>query len=175
MKLLLPLVLASLLLPAGARADQEVPAVGTRAPDFTLNSQDGKPVTLKKLQGKWIVLYFYPKDFTKGCTIEAHNFQEDLSKFKKKKALILGVSVQNHDSHKSFCEKERLNFKLLADVDHSVSGAYGSLMDYHGEALSARNTFIIGPEGLIRKEFIKVDPAEHSREVLDALAELQKK
>jgi len=168
------LVLA-LLVPLIAHAEDTVPAVGAAAPDFTLNSQEGKPISLKKLHGRWVVLYFYPKDFTKGCTIEAHNFQEDLSKFKKKKVAILGVSVQTPDSHKSFCEKEHLNFKLLADVDHSVSSLYGSTMDHNGEVLSARNTFIIGPDGVILKEFIKVDPLKHSQEVLDALAELQKK
>src|SRR5476649_1258552 len=109
------LVLA-LLFPMIAHAEGAVPAVGAAAPDFTLNSQEGKPIALKKLHGQWVVLYFYPKDFTKGCTIEAHNFQEDLSKFKKKKVTILGVSVQTPDSHKSFCEKEHLNFKILADV-----------------------------------------------------------
>ena len=171
------LVLA-LLFPMIAHAEDAVPAVpavGAAAPDFTLNSQEGKPIALKSLHGQWVVLYFYPKDFTKGCTIEAHNFQEDLSKFKKKKVTILGVSVQTPDSHKSFCEKEHLNFKILADVDHSVSSLYGSTMDYKGEILSARNTFIIGPDGLIRKEYVKVDPAGHSKELLAALTELQKK
>ncbi len=175
MKTLSILVAAALLAPLAARAVQTIPAVGAAAPDFTLNSQEGKPVALGKLRGKWVVLYFYPKDFTRGCTIEAHNFQEDLSKFKKKKVTILGVSVQTPDSHKSFCEKEHLNFKLLADVDHAVSTLYGSTMGYHGETLSARNTFIIGPDGVIRKEFIKVAPAKHSQELLDALTELQKK
>jgi len=122
-----------------------------------------------------VVLYFYPKDFTQGCTIEAHNFQEDLSAFKKKKVVILGVSVQSAESHKSFCEKEHLNFKLLADADHAVSGLYGSVMEHNGKILSARNTFIIGPDGVIRREFIKVDPSNHSKEVLAALGELQKK
>jgi|SRR6185312_5554301 len=153
----------------------DVPAVGSQAPDFTLNSNEGKPVNLKKLQGKWIVLYFYPKDFTKGCTIEAHNFQEDLAQYKKKKVTILGVSVQDPSSHKSFCEKEHLNFKLLADVDRSVSTMYGSTMEHNGEVLSARNTFIIGPDGAIKKEYVKVDPAGHSKQLLADLTELQKK
>jgi peroxiredoxin Q/BCP len=166
---------AALLAPMIARADAPIPSVGTAAPDFTLDSQEGKPISLKKLQGKWVVLYFYPKDFTKGCTIEAHNFQEDLSKYKRRKVTILGVSVQTPGSHKSFCEQEHLNFKLLADVDHKVSSLYGSTMDHNGEILSARNTFIIGPDGVIRKEFVKVDPVKHSQEVLDALAELRKK
>jgi peroxiredoxin Q/BCP len=175
MKISLALALFALLTPKIARADAFPPAEGSAAPDFSLTSQDSKPITLKQYHGKWVVLYFYPKDFTKGCTIEAHNFQEDLSKFKKKKAVILGVSVQPPDSHKSFCNQEHLNFKLLADIDHNVSTLYGSTMDHNGEILSSRNTFIIGPDGIIRKEFIKVDPSHHSQEVLDALTDLQKK
>jgi len=175
MKISLAVALAALLTPSLVRADAFPPAEGTAAPDFTLNSQDGKPISLKDYHGKWVVLYFYPKDFTKGCTIEAHNFQTDLSKFKKKKTVILGVSVQSPDSHKSFCQQEHLNFKLLADVDHNVSTLYGSTMDHEGTILSARNTFVIAPDGLIRKEYIKVDPAHHSQELLDALTQLQKK
>src|SRR5579859_6107828 len=91
------------------------PAVGAAAPDFTLKSQENKPVSLHDFRGKWVVLYFYPKDFTSGCTIEAHNFQRDLSQYEAKNAVILGVSVQSSDSHKEFCAKEGLSFKLLAD------------------------------------------------------------
>jgi peroxiredoxin Q/BCP len=121
-----------------------------------------------------VVLYFYPKDFTSGCTLEAHNFQRDLDKYKKLKAVILGVSVDTAESHKSFCTKEGLNFKLLADTDAKVSEQYGSVMDYKGMKLSARNTFIIDPQGKIAKVFVKVNPAVHSEEVLAALAELKK-
>jgi peroxiredoxin Q/BCP len=144
------------------------------APDFTLASQDGKPVSLSQFRGKWVVLYFYPKDFTKGCTIEAHQFEKEQKKFTRKNAVILGVSVQTAGSHKDFCAKEGLGFKLLADTDHAVSTAYGSTMEYRGELLSARNTFLIDPKGVIRKEYVKVDPSGHGLEVLAALAELQK-
>ena len=120
------------------------------------------------------MLYFYPKDFTSGCTLEAHNFQRDLAKYKALGAVILGVSVDTAESHKSFCAKEGLNFKLLADTDASVSEKYGSVMDYQGMKLSARNTFIIDPQGKIAKVFIKVSPAGHSDEVLAALADLKK-
>src|SRR6266849_5499655 len=82
------------------------PAVGVAAPDFTLNSQEGKPVSLHDFKGKWVVLYFYPKDFTTGCTIEAHNFQRDLAQYEQKKAVVIGVSVDSVDSHKEFCAKE---------------------------------------------------------------------
>ena len=152
----------------------EVPAAGTAAPTFKLVTNEGKEASLSDFKGKWVVLYFYPKDFTSGCTLEAHNFQRDLAKYKKAKAVILGVSVDTAESHKSFCAKEGLNFKLLSDVDAKVSEQYGSVMDYQGMKLSARNTFIIDPHGKIAKVFVKVNPASHSEEVLAALATLQK-
>src|SRR5713101_1806136 len=90
------------------------PAVGVAAPDFTLHSQEGKPVSLHDFKGKWVVLYFSPKDFTPGCTIEAHNFQRDLAKYEQQNSVIVGVSVDSTDSHKDFCAKQGLTFKLLA-------------------------------------------------------------
>lgn len=152
----------------------DVPAAGTVAPGFKLTTNEGKEASLSDFKGKWVVLYFYPKDFTSGCTLEAHNFQRDLAKYEAAHAVILGVSVDTAESHKDFCAKEGLNFKLLADVDAKVSGAYGSVMDYNGKTYSARNTFIIDPHGKITKVFVKVNPAVHSEEVLAALAELQK-
>ena len=152
----------------------EVPAEGTVAPTFKLVTNEGKATKLSKYRGHWVVLYFYPKDFTSGCTLEAHNFQRDLDKYKKLHAVILGVSVDTADSHKSFCTKEGLNFKLFADTDAKVSEQYGSVMDYKGTKLSARNTFIIDPKGKIVKVFVKVSPGGHSDEVLAALATLQK-
>jgi len=152
----------------------DAPEVGTAAPDFLLTSNEGKQIGLGDFHGKWVVLYFYPKDFTSGCTLEAHNFQRDLEQYEKVNAAIVGVSVDTADSHKSFCEKEKLNFKLLSDPDAKVSDKYGSVMDYNGMKLSARNTFIINPEGKIAKVFLKVNPKTHSEEVLAALAELQK-
>src|SRR6201995_4643936 len=91
------------------RAGDKAPAVGTQAPDFTLNSQEGKPVSLHDFKGKWVVLYFYPKDFTNGCTVEAHNFQRDLAEYEKLNAVIVGVSAQDADSHQKFCTKEGLS------------------------------------------------------------------
>jgi peroxiredoxin Q/BCP len=152
----------------------DVPAAGTAAPSFKLTTNEGKEASLSDFKGHWIVLYFYPKDFTSGCTVEAHNFQRDLAKYEAAHAVILGVSVDTAESHKDFCAKEGLNFKLLADVDAKVSGEYGSVMDYNGKTYSARNTFIIDPKGKIAKVFVKVNPAVHSEEVLAALAELQK-
>ena len=152
----------------------EVPAAGTPAPTFKLVTNEGKEASLSDFKGKWVVLYFYPKDFTGGCTLEAHNFQRDLDKYKKMHAVILGVSVDTAESHKSFCAKEGLAFKLLSDSDAKVSEQYGSVMEYNGNKLSARNTFIIDPTGKIAKVFMKVGPAGHSEEVLAALTELQK-
>ena len=152
----------------------EVPAAGTPAPTFKLVTNEGKEASLSDFKGKWVVLYFYPKDFTGGCTLEAHNFQRDLDKYQKLHAVILGVSVDTAESHKSFCAKEGLAFKLLSDSDAKVSEQYGSVMEYNGMKLSARNTFIIDPKGKIAKVFVKVGPAGHSEEVLAALAELQK-
>ena len=114
------------------------PAVGSDAPVFKLISNEGKDVKLKSLRGKWVVLYFYPKDFTSGCTLEARNFQRDLAKYEQAKAVILGVSVDNAESHKSFCAKEGLSFKLLSDTDGKVSTEYGSIMEREGNKYSAR-------------------------------------
>jgi peroxiredoxin Q/BCP len=152
----------------------EPPAAGTPAPEFTSTSQEGTPISLKDFKGKWVVLYFYPKDMTQGCTIEAHNFQRDLAKYQEKNAVIVGVSVDSVDSHKEFCSKESLTFKLVADPNKDVTNKYGSLADYKGMAIAARNTFIIDPKGVIRKVYVKVNPTPHSQEVLDALTELQK-
>ena len=148
--------------------------VGDQAPDFeTVNDQNEK-VKLTDLRGKRVVLYFYPKDFTSGCTLEAHNFQRDLAKYVAMNAVVLGVSVDTAESHKSFCAKEGLSFKLLSDTDAKTSDAYGSVMEYNGAKLSARNTFIIDPQGKVAQVFLKVKPATHSEEVLAALATLQK-
>jgi peroxiredoxin Q/BCP len=130
---------------------------------------------LKDYRGKWIVLYFYPKDFTSGCTLEARNFQSDLTKYEQANAVILGVSVDSADSHKDFCAKEGLSFKLLSDPNAKVSTTYGSVMEYNSATLSARNTFIIDPEGKVAKVFTGVKPSGHSQEVLAALADLQRR
>src|SRR4029077_1415126 len=153
-----------------AAETQQQPEVGKPAPDFSLTTGDGSQVSLKDYHGKWVVLYFYPKDFTSGCTLEARNFQRDLSKYGNVGAVILGVSVDTAQSHKDFCAKEGLNFKLLADPDGKVSTEYGSVMDYKGQKLAARNTFIINPDGDVAKVYTGVKPAEHSEEVLKDLA-----
>ena len=155
------------------RGSGNPPAVGSAAPDFTLPSQDGQPVTLSALRGQWIVLYFYPKDFTSGCTVQAHNFQRDLSEYQKRNAVILGVSVQDEKSHKQFCAKEGLNFRLLADTHKEVSKLYDSVLNLGIAKLSSRHTFLIDPQGIVRKVWLDVDVKKHSEEILTALDRLE--
>src|ERR1700691_261276 len=155
-------------------AGDKAPAVGAKAPDFTLNSQEGKPVSLKDFKGKWVVLYFYPKDMSTGCTIEAHGFQRDLAQYQQKNVEVVGVSVDSVDSHKEFCAKDSLDFTLLADVNHEVTSKYGSVMQMNGNTIAARNTFVINPKGVIVKVYQKVSPTPHSEQVLADLADLQK-
>jgi len=150
-------------------ADDAMPAVGQDAPTFTLPSQDGTPISLDQYRGKWVVLYFYPKDMTTGCTIEAHKFQDALPQFDAKNAVILGVSVDTVDSHKQFCTKDGLTFHLLADPDHKVVSAYGSLGGFAGIAMANRNTFLIDPQGKIAKVWVKVNPNTAASDVLAAL------
>ena len=147
---------------------------GSPAPDFTLISQEGASVSLKDYRGRWVVLYFYPKDQTPGCTREAHNFQLDRSKYDARNSVVLGVSVDSVDSHKKFCTKEGLNFKLLADGDGEVSRKYGALTNLGVVKFAARRTFLIDPNGRIAMAYTNVDPGRHSEDVLAALDQLQK-
>ena len=151
-----------------------MPSAGADAPQFTLPSQEGTPVSLKDYRGQWVVLYFYPKDQTPGCSREAHNFQLDQPKYSERQAVVLGVSVDSVDSHKKFCTKEGLNFKLLADTDHKVTDSYGSLTNFGLVKFAARHTFLIDPSGKITKVYASVDPAKHSAEVLAELDLLRK-
>ncbi len=151
-------------------------ATGTTAPSFTLPSQDNTPISLSEYKGKWVVLYFYPKDKTPGCTIEAHNFQRDLDKFKAANAVVLGVSLDTPGSHKSFCDKESLTFKLLADPEHKVIDEYGVPVKNYGiMKFASRQTFLISPEGKIVKVWPDVDKnlQGHSEDVLAAIKAAQ--
>jgi len=159
------------LLPFAAVWAADVPQIGQAAPEFSLPSQEGGQVSLKDFRGQWVVLYFYPKDMTPGCTIEAHNFQRDLPKYEQLHAVIIGVSVDSTDSHKEFCTKESLTFKLLADTEKKMVDQYGSLGP-HGVA--SRNTFLIDPAGKIANVWTGVVPGKHSEEVLAALSEAGK-
>jgi peroxiredoxin Q/BCP len=162
------LVIAASFVTAHA-ANQTMPAVGQLAPPFTLPSQDGSQISLASYRGKWVVLYFYPKDMTSGCTIEAHNFQRDLPQFEAKNAVILGVSEDTPGSHQQFCTKEGLTFRLLADTNHEVATAYGSLGSFVGIKIANRNTFLIDPTGKIARVWTKVNPSTASTEALAAI------
>lgn len=155
-------------------ASEPVPQVGQMAPNFTLPSQNGSKISLDQYRGKWVVVYFYPKDQTPGCTIEARNFQHDLNKFEAANAVILGISVDSVKSHQAFCTKDGLHFKLLSDTGTGVVKEYGSLGNYMGFKIAKRNTFLVNPEGKIVKEWIGVDPTGHSAEVLQAIQSMKK-
>ena len=158
-----------------AVAAGDVAPVGTKAPEFTLPSQENLPVSLSEYKGKWVVLYFYPKDQTSGCTIEAHNFQRDLKKYEALNAVVLGVSLDTVDSHKAFCTKDSLTFKLLADPDRKVVEAYGVPIKSFGPVHYAeRDTFLISPDGKIVKEWKVDDIQAHSGEVLAAIEGMKK-
>ena len=172
--LLLIVVIGMVLLVPRLLSHGTLPEVGSAAPDFTLPTQEGSTASLKDYRGKWVVLYFYPKDQTPGCTREAHNFQVDQPKFAQRNAVVLGVSLDSVESHKKFCAKEGLNFKLLADTKMEVSGKYDSIMNLGVVKLSARHTFLIDPSGTVRKVWIDVDVKTHSDDVLASIDGLQK-
>jgi peroxiredoxin Q/BCP len=147
-----------------------LPPLDQPAPEFTLPTNSGSgTVSLSDYRGQWVVLYFYPKDFTSGCTLEAQRFQADWPEYQQRQAQILGVSVDDVDSHAQFCDAEGLTFPLLADINGSVSKAYGSWLAPY----SLRHSFIIDPQGVLRAQFVAVRPVIHSKEVLAKLDELQ--
>jgi thioredoxin-dependent peroxiredoxin len=148
-------------------------AIGPSAPNFTLPSQEDKQVSLADYRGRWVVLYFYPKDQTIGCSLEAHNFQRDLAKYEALQAIVLGISLDTVESHKSFCTKDSLTFKLLADPDHKVIDAYRVPIRSFGTIhYAARTTFLVSPEGRIIKEWEVKDIQSHSAEVLEEIRSL---
>lgn len=150
-------------------------APGTFAPAFSLPSQTESMVSLKDYKGKFVVLYFYPKDMTSGCTIEAHNFERDTAKYTALNAVVLGVSLDTVESHKTFCSKDSLNFKLLADPEGKVIAQYGVPVMTRGEAKFAmRDTYLIGPDGKVLKFWEVKDVQKHSDDVLASIAELKK-
>jgi peroxiredoxin Q/BCP len=153
----------------------DLAAVGSPAPNFSLPSQEDKTVSLSDYKGKWVVLYFYPKDMTSGCTIEAHNFQRDLPKYDAANAVVLGVSFDTVESHKTFCTKDSLTFKLLADPDHKAIDAYGVPFKGMGAMhFAQRTTFLISPDGKIVKEWDVKDIPAHSADVLATIDSMKK-
>jgi thioredoxin-dependent peroxiredoxin len=152
----------------------DLATVGTSAPNFTLPNQENQPVSLKDYKGKWVVLYFYPKDQTSGCSMEAHNFQRDLPKYEALNAVVLGVSMDTVESHKTWCTKDGFSFKMLADPDHKVVDLYGvPVKTFTTQAgpmtIAMRDTFLISPDGKIVKTWEVKDIPNHSAEVLAAI------
>jgi len=152
-----------------------VPADGSVAPEFKLQDQKGQWHTLADHKGKWIVLYFYPKDDTPGCTTEACNFRDQVFKLREAGADVLGVSLDDVKSHAEFAEKYKLPFPLLADTGKEASKAYGVLTSMLGFKYAKRETFIISPTGLIAKHYEGVDPKQNAQQVLADLETLKAK
>jgi thioredoxin-dependent peroxiredoxin len=168
---------AATLLPGKLAADPL--AAGTAAPNFTLPNQENHQVSLKDYKGKWVVLYFYPKDQTSGCSKEAHNFQRDEAKYKAANAVVLGVSLDTVESHKTWCTKDGFSFQMLADPNHKVVDAYGvpvhtMQMKEGPMSFANRDTFLISPEGKIVKEWEVKDIDAHSTDVLAAIDSMKK-
>ena len=149
-------------------------AAGSLAPKFTLLDQESKTHTLADYRGRWVVLYFYPKDDTPGCTTEACNFRDDLPAMRALNVQILGISIDDTKSHARFAEKYSLPFPLLADTEGDVARAYGSLWSIGPMRIAKRYTFVIDPDGRIARIYRNVKPASHSRELQHDLKELQK-
>ena len=149
---------------------------GKKAPAFSLNDQDGKTHRLSDYEGRPVVLYFYPKDDTPGCTVEACAFRDNLPKFKPGKAAIFGVSILDEKSKAKFAAKYDLNFPLLADADHAVAEKYGAWQErsMYGRTYMgvARITYLIGPDGKVAKRWDKVKPDGHAEELLEAVKSL---
>jgi peroxiredoxin Q/BCP len=159
------------IMPAAAQAmgGPQIP-LGEPAPAFSLptNAGDGD-ISLADFRGQWVVLYFYPKDFTSGCTLEAQRFQRDIDAYRARQTQILGISADDVESHSEFCDAEGLEFPLLSDPNGNVSKAYGSWLG----AASLRHTYLIDPDGIMRARFLGVRPVIHSQEVLATLDDLQ--
>ena len=165
------LIAVCLLLAAPVFAG-ETPAVGSPAPGFKLQDQNGDWHDLEDYRGQWLAIYFYPKNDTPGCTTEACNFRDNIYAFKAIGANVVGVSVDDVESHKEFADKYKLPFILLADVDGKMAESYGVLRDWKLVQIAARQSFIVGPDGTVMKHYEDVDPDTHTQEVLADLEAL---
>jgi thioredoxin-dependent peroxiredoxin len=165
--------LAVLLVMTGL-AHADGPALGAEAPAFKLQDQNGKWQELKDYRGKWVALYFYPKDHTPGCTTQACEFRDNIFAFREVNAQILGVSVDDVESHEKFSAKHGLPFPILADSTKETAKKYGALKSYFGMELAKRDTFLIDPQGRIVKRYVEVDPKGHSQVVLKDIKAMQK-
>lgn len=171
MKLAPVILLSGLALGLSALASGQF-TVGQPAPEFELPDQEGQLHSLEDYRDQWVVLYFYPKDETPGCTTEACEFRDNIFAFKKINAQILGVSFDDVESHQKFAEKHGLPFPLLADSEGKAANAYGVKTRMFGMTVAKRQTFLIGPDGTLAKHYKKVDPNNHSKQVLADLKEL---
>ena len=144
----------------------EQPMEGSDAPSFNLQDQNGDWHTLESYRGQWLAIYFYPRDDTPGCTKEACNFRDNIYAFKAIDAAVVGISVDDVESHKKFSDKYKLPFTLLADSDNTTATAYGVLKDYKLLKLASRQSFLVDPDGKIAKHYADVDPDTHTEEVL---------
>ena len=173
MKRFIPAVSAAALLVIGVTSLAEQVRIGDPAPDFELKDQSGQIHSIEDYRGEWVALYFYPKDDTPGCTTEACEFRDNIFAFKDLDCQILGVSLDDEESHKEFSEKYGLPFPLLADTEGAAADAYGVKTRMMGMSIAKRQTFLIDPEGNIAKHYPKVKPDTHSKEVLADLQVLQ--
>ncbi|MBT8098404.1 MAG: peroxiredoxin [Gammaproteobacteria bacterium] len=164
-------LLTLLLTMAGTLAAYEL-GIGKPAPEFELSDQTGQLHSLEDYRDQWVVLYFYPKDDTPGCTTEACEFRDNIFAFKEINAQILGVSLDDVDSHRKFAENYDLPFPLLADVEGKTATAYGVKTKMFGMTVAKRETFLIDPKGNLAKHYVKVKPDIHSKQVLADLREL---
>jgi peroxiredoxin Q/BCP len=165
----LALMAASLQSTAG-----ETPAPGSAAPGFRLQDQNGEWHALEDYRGSWLAIYFYPKDDTPGCTTEACNFRDNIYAFKAMGAAIVGISVDDVDSHREFSQKYKLPFTILADDTGATADAYGVLRDWKVTKIASRQSFLVNPEGVIAKHYEDVDPDTHTQQVLTDLEALMK-
>jgi peroxiredoxin Q/BCP len=162
-KLITALLLVFLAIPVFAG---DPPEEGAMAPSFKLQDQNGDWHTLEEYRGKWLAIYFYPKDDTPGCTTEACNFRDNIYAFKAIDAAVVGISVDDVESHREFSEKYKLPFTLLADSDHKTADEYGVLKDYKLMKLASRQSFLVDPDGRVAKHYADVDPETHTMDVL---------
>jgi thioredoxin-dependent peroxiredoxin len=148
---------------------------GEPAPDFLLADGDGRMRQASEWRGRWLVLYFYPRDDTPGCTAEAKAFNDRHPEFAALKAQVVGISVDSSDSHRAFASRLGLNFPLLADTDGQVSRRYGALNDFAIVKFAKRHTFLIDPDGRIAKTYRDVEPSQHAGEIIADLKRLRAK
>ena len=165
----------AILLLSGAACADAPPQPGSVAPAFTLPDGSGKPRSLSEWKGKWVVLYFYPKDNTPGCTTEAINFRDNQPRLAALNAQVVGISVDSANSHRDFAEEQRLPFPLLSDTSGRVSESFGAYSNLGVIKFAKRHTFLIDPDGRVAKVYLQVDAGKHAGEVLADLKSLTEK